>query len=386
MLGKRGPQISDDPQAEQRLLSQLMSSGVPDAIYFKDLRRRFVRLNEAECKILGIASPCDVIGQTADRLVSGKRARMWRREELDVLVTGNPLIDRVEKVMHDDGAVQWLSATKVAMRNNEGATVGLVGITRDITQHKLHERLKEQFISTVSHELRTPATAIMGSLSLVRSGAAGTLPKPAAHLIEIAGNNCQRLVHLINDILDLEKIEAGMMAFDLKPVDVRTLLKQEVEAIESFAGPYGVQVRLETTDAPAMVRADPDRLAQVVSNLLSNAVKFSPRGAEVVVGIEEAQGNCRIWVRDHGPGIPETFKKRIFDKFVQVAANEKNNKSGTGLGLSVVKQIVERLKGEVGFKPAPGGGTIFWITLPRLQESQEDRVRPAEAAKRSAGA
>jgi signal transduction histidine kinase len=120
-----------------------------------------------------------------------------------------------------------------------------------------------------------------------------------------------------------------------------------------------------------MVRADPARLSQVLSNLLSNAVKYSPRGAEVVVGIKDWHGRIRILVRDHGPGIPEKYKDRVFDKFIQVNANGAHQKSGTGLGLSIVKQIVERLDGEVGFESAPDGGTIFHVTLPRWKAGME---------------
>lgn len=349
----------------------LLHSDVPDAIFFKDVRRRYIRLNQAECRILGVTDPADVIGRSADHLLSGKRARMWRQEELDVIVTGVPLIDRVEKVAQPDGTTQWLSATKVPMRDETGAIVGLIGITRDITQHKLDEDHREQFISTVSHELRTPATSILGSLSLVSGGAAGTLPDPAVRLLKIANSNCERLVRIINDLLDLQKMELGMMVFDMKPVEVGALLEGEVESIQSFASPYGVTVELVRNDGQAMVRADGERLAQAVSNLLSNAVKFSPRGATVSVGCDTQDREVRIWVRDCGRGIPEAFKARIFDKFVQVGGETQNARAGTGLGLSVVKQIVERLHGAVGFEAAPCGGTTFWITLPSLRAADD---------------
>lgn len=188
------------------------------------------------------------------------------------------------------------------------------------------------------------------------------------HLLEIAHSNCQRLICLTNDFLDLEKIGSGRMVFDLKPLEVRALVEEEIEAIQGFATPYDVRVQLDPAAVQAVARADAIRLAQAVTNLLSNAVKFSPRGAEVVVGIENGESMIRIWVRDHGPGIPDEFKARIFQKFAQVDTPEARKRGGTGLGLSIVKEIVDRHDGEVGFEPAPGGGTIFHITVPRWEQ------------------
>ncbi len=360
--------VAEETDNAAQLLSQLLACGFPDAIFFKDARRRYISLNEMECQILGIAAPADVIGKTADRLIAAKRARLWRREEAEVLVTGVPLIDRVEAVERNDGSVRWLSSTKAPIRNREGLVTGLVGITRDITHHKLHEELKNQFLANMTHELRTPTTSIMGSVSLVASGAAGPLPERARGLLEIARTNGERLVRLINDILDLEKVEAGMMTFDLQHIDVRRLIEEEICRIQSFAAPYQVTVRLDPDAATGIVLADPGRLAQVMSNLLSNAIKFSPAGGEVTVAIATRAKRIRISVRDHGPGIPEAFRSRIFNKFIQVDKSDPRTRSGTGLGLCIVKQIVDHLKGEVGFEPAPGGGSVFYVTLP-LDES-----------------
>jgi PAS domain S-box-containing protein len=369
MLEKLAPStIAENEFPAAELLFQLLSCSLPDAICFKDVRRRYICLNDVEGRFLGVAAPQSLFGKTADRLLTAKRARLWRQEEAEVLVTGMPLIDRVEKIEHQDGTVQWLSATKTPIRNPQGNVVGLVAITRDITNYKLVEQLKDQFVSTISHELRTPVTSILGSLALVASGAAGSMPEPTRGLLEIARTNSQRLLHLINDILDLEKIETGMMVFDLERVDVRRLVEHEIASIHSFAEPYGVTVRLDPLAATGAVLADPRRLAQVVSNLLSNAVKFSPSGEEVVVGIENHPGRIRICVRDHGPGIPEALRHRIFDKFVQVKRTQARQK-GSGLGLSIVKEIVERMKGVVDFEPAPGGGTVFYVTFPCCDEA-----------------
>ena len=235
---------------------------------------------------------------------------------------------------------------------------------RYATERKRLERLKDEFVSTVSHELRTPLTSISGALGLLTGNAAGTLPKPMARLLAIAHTNSQRLVRLVNDILDIEKMQAGRVLFNFSRVEVRPLVAQAIEANRAFAEGYGVRVRLEDACTAADVRADPDRLLQVVTNLLSNAIKFSPSDSEVVVAIEKATDVVRISVRDHGVGIPVDFRPLIFEKFAQADAGDARQKGGTGLGLSIVKQIVDRLCGQVGFADAPGGGTLFHVQLP----------------------
>ena len=245
-------------------------------------------------------------------------------------------------------------------------TRGLLRALRYAGERKRLERLKDEFVSTVSHELRTPLTSIAGSLGLLMGNDAGSLSKSAARLLEIAYTNSKRLVRLVNDILDIEKLESGRVVFDLKKIQLRPLIEQTVEAISGYAEGHRVKVRIEAAAAMDDVRADTDRLAQVLTNLLSNAIKFSPPDGEVVIAVEkEIEVNAvRITVRDHGPGIPADFKSRIFKRFAQADATDARRKGGTGLGLSIAKQIIDRLGGEVGFADAPGGGTVFHVELP----------------------
>jgi PAS domain S-box-containing protein len=237
-------------------------------------------------------------------------------------------------------------------------------VIRDISARKHIERLKDEFVSTVSHELRTPLTSISGSLGLLAGQWASKLPESAARLLAIAHTNSQRLVRLINDILDIEKLESGRVVFNLSQVAVRSLVEHAIEDNRGFAENYGVRVRLDAASADLDVNADPDRLAQVITNLLSNAIKFSPANGEVLVAVERNESHVRITVRDHGSGVPDDFKLHIFEKFAQADATNTRQKGGTGLGLSIVKQIVERLGGKVGFDDAPGGGAIFYVELP----------------------
>jgi PAS domain S-box-containing protein len=245
----------------------------------------------------------------------------------------------------------------------------VLGVIVDISQRKHMERLKDEFVSTVSHELRTPLTSISGSLGLLVGQWSESMPESATRLVSIAHKNIQRLVRLINDILDIEKLESGHVVFNLARVDLCQLVQQAIEDNRGFAEEFGVQVRLDATSVGAEVNADPDRLAQVLTNLISNAIKFSSNGEDVVVAVEK-RGNTRVVsVRDHGPGIPAEFKSHIFEKFAQADGTNSRRKGGTGLGLSIVKQIVERLGGQVGFDDAPGGGTTFFVELPAWEDS-----------------
>jgi len=245
-----------------------------------------------------------------------------------------------------------------------GAASGVLAVIVDISERKRMDRLKDEFVSTVSHELRTPLTSIAGSLGLLIGGAVGNLPEPAARLIRIAQSNSQRLVRLINDILDIEKMESGQTTFKFKRLSARSLAEQVIEANRGYADGFYVRVSLDADSAVGEVYADPDRLAQVITNLLSNAIKFSPPDSEVLVAIDERDQTVRVTVRDHGPGIPNNFRPRIFEKFAQADATNARQKGGTGLGLSIVKQIVTRLGGAVGFRDAPDGGTVFYVDLP----------------------
>jgi signal transduction histidine kinase len=252
-------------------------------------------------------------------------------------------------------------------------TRGLMRALRYAIERKRLDQLKDEFVSTVSHELRTPLTSISASLGLLTGGADAKLPEATKRLIMIAHSNSLRLVRLVNDILDIEKMESGQIIFNFKRVDVRSLVEQAIAANREFAEGYGVRLCFDGSSVHE-VSADPDRLMQVITNLLSNAIKFSPPKAEVVVAIENRGEHTQITVRDHGPGIPADFRCRIFEKFAQADTSDARQKGGTGLGLSIVKQIVQRLGGEVGFSDAPGGGAVFYVELPRL-----DAVDPGDA-------
>jgi PAS domain S-box-containing protein len=262
-----------------------------------------------------------------------------------------------------------------------GEHVLVLAVIIDISERKRLERLKEEFVATVSHELRTPLTSIAGSLGLLAGQMPAAMSESQKKLVKIAQANCERLVRLINDILDMEKIESGRVAFEFSRINLRLAAEQAIEANRGFAEGFGVNVRLHDASVDAEVNADPDRLSQLITNLLSNAIKFSPRDAEVLVAVARAQiGNAfRVSVRDHGSGVPEGFKPHIFEKFAQAEGPESRIKGGTGLGLCIAQQIVERLGGQIGFEDALGGGTTFYVDLPAWEALRSEQHPPSSA-------
>lgn len=251
----------------------------------------------------------------------------------------------------------------------EGRVIGFFALGNDVTELKRIDRMKSEFVSTVSHELRTPLTSIRGSLGLIMGGVAGPLPDKAKALVDIARSNCERLIRLINDILDSEKIESGKVTFDLQPLDLQLLLEQAISANEGFATQHSVKVELKAEKFAVMVQADSDRLIQVVTNLLSNAIKFSPVNGTVKVRLRWKAGRARVEVSDSGPGIPGEFRGRIFQKFSQADSSDTRQKGGTGLGLSISRAIIERMDGSIGFSTEVGVGTTFYFELPEWNEA-----------------
>ena len=280
---------------------------------------------------------------------------------------GGRVLDFENRYLAKDGTYRWLS-----WRSSPDPERGLVyGVARDVQEQKRIEQMKNDFVSVVSHELRTPLTSIRGSLGLLASGVAGGLPEQARTLVEIAAKNSERLVRLINDILDIEKIESGQMGFRFVPLELEPVVEQALESNRAYADALGVELRHTATVPGARVWADPDRLLQVLANLLSNAAKFSPPDGVVEVALERLDGVLRVSVTDHGRGIPPEFRPQVFSKFAQADSSSTREKGGSGLGLSISKAIVERHGGRIGFESEPGVTTAFFFDLPEWGSERE---------------
>lgn len=240
-------------------------------------------------------------------------------------------------------------------------------IIHDATARRKVERLKSEFISTVSHELRTPLTSIKGALSIITSGSMGELPSSVKDLLGIANNNAERLSRLVNDILDIEKLEFGNVVLTLKPHAIYPLLKQSIDQNFGYGARYGVQLKLDADSEAAMaaiVNVDADRFLQIMANLISNAVKFSFLDGVVRVVLESDEEAVKVSVIDEGQGMADDFRQHIFQKFAQADASDTRRHDGTGLGLSITKVIIERMGGKIDYHSALGKGSTFFFTLP----------------------
>ncbi len=339
-----------------------------DGIVIRDsLSTKIIDVNDIFLRRLGYERD-EIIGASVDKfspLVNEQSAE----EKKKLLAQGT------------DKVIEWIHVRKdgtefpVSISNSKLKLDGrdvVLSFVRDITERKLAEIQKDEFVSTVSHELRTPLTSIKGSLGLIQSGTVGNLPDQVRNLLDIAYNNSERLTLLINDILDMEKIEAGKMDFHLQPMNIVSLINKALEANKGYGDAYDVAFVFQEPPEEMVVNGDEDRLMQVMANLMSNAAKFSPKGGQVELSISEEQKSYRIGVTDFGSGIPEDFRDRIFDKFSQVDGSNTRQKGGTGLGLSISQAIVMRHGGIIDFTTESDRGTTFFVDLPKFMDSAKE--------------
>lgn len=261
----------------------------------------------------------------------------------------------------------WVSATGRPLRDPDGQLIGGIMVLRDISERKLAEKRVSEFYSMVSHELRTPLTAIRASLGLMQGGVAGDLSEMSRQLVDIGREECDRLIRLINDILDIRKIEAGKLELKLIEVKPAQLIQTAMEGMKTVAEESGISLSADSS-AVGIITCDEDRILQVLTNLVSNAIKFSPAGAKVLVNSEWLDSEwMRFAVVDQGSGIPADQMQRLFQKFQQLDQSDTRSKGGTGLGLAICKAIVEEHHGKIGVHSVVGKGSTFFFDLPREQ-------------------
>jgi len=234
----------------------------------------------------------------------------------------------------------------------------------DVTERVETERLKDDFVTTINHELRTPLTAIRGALGLIRGGLGGELPAAAKNLVEMADRNSERLLLLISNILDVQKIGSGHLNLAHQPVDVGKLVRDALEINAPLARHAAVELVLQNDAAGAWVEGDAAKLEQVLTNLVSNAVKHSARNSEVDVRIDWIDSFVRVSVRDHGAGVPEHFHAQVFERFKRAPEDQAAQISGSGLGLYISRRIIEQHGGRIGFTSPSGQGALFFFELP----------------------
>jgi PAS domain S-box-containing protein len=356
-------QAFDRVQANEHRIQTIIEAA-QDPFIGMDMEGRITDWNTQAEVVFGWGRE-EVIGRQASALLLPPRfagtldATLQRfRDTGDLSILNRPL----ERVMVDRTGREIAVEIRIGLVST-GDLRFFSAFVHDISRRKEVERMKDEFISTVSHELRTPLTAIYGSLDLLASGMAGELPPDAKHLLGISHQSTERLIRLINDMLDLEKIASGKMEYRRLPQPLRPLVEQAVRDTQAYAEGLRVHLQLEPGPDPR-ADVDSDRIVQVCVNLLSNATKFSPPGATVQVALAAHDGVARISVVDCGPGVPPGFQERIFERFVQVDASDRRAKGGTGLGLAICRSIVEAHGGRIGFASEPGVRTEFYVELP----------------------
>lgn len=368
-LGAAVPAVALRRAMHDRMRDVALLQALPDEVWLIDIDRERV----VYCNAAGAAR-------------TGLRAGRMRKSSLADILPATQ-IERLRHVLQKPEA-----AEKTVLHCIQSSLRPLVApvdkgplrilLLKDITRELTEDKAKSDFISMVSHELRSPLTSIKGSMGLLLSNAAGELPTPARKLLDIAHRNAERLILIINDILDLQKIVDGGMEFDVQDVDASALIHEALAASSLFMQRFDLETRVVGADRPVALRSDPNRIIQVLGNLLTNAAKFSRAHGTVTITLSHTSEAVTIEVRDQGAGIPEAEQFKIFDRFADMSNSDRHQKGGSGLGLSICKAIVDSLDGSIGFESVEGIGSAFHITLPRGDDARfgvDERVDLREA-------
>lgn len=357
--------VAADVLAERAESIRAILDTVVDAIITIDSSGTILTFNPAAERMFGTGRE-KVLGQNVSTLMTGKHRTDHSRYIARYLTGRTKNVigkNREFTAQKADGTIFPIELAVGEMF--VGKSLRFVGIIRDITERKQLERIKREFISTVSHELKTPLTSITGALGLARSGAVGTLTEQMQNIIDIAYRNSERLGVLVTDILDIEKIDAGQMSYEMQACDIGGLIAECVAGMQPFASEFGVSIEVASVAEEPTFTGDPGRITQVISNLLSNAVKFSKSGQHVEVGSLSTKDVMMFTVKDYGEGIPEALQERIFTRFFRVDSADDRHSSGTGLGLSICRPIAEAHGGTLTVESGLGEGSIFTVRIPR---------------------
>jgi PAS domain S-box-containing protein len=346
--------------SEQKL--SILYSQAPVAIVLNDATHgRFLDCNPEFARMVGYGLG-EILGMTYLTMTPAEYVESDKREKQSLLENGR--YGPYEKLLiHKNGQLIPVLMNGVLIDTPAGGR-HIWTFIQDITERKRIEQMKNEFVSAVSHELRTPLTSISGSLGLIASGMLGSLPDNVHGMLSIAHKNAQRLTLLINDLLDMEKILAGKMAFDMQVQALPPILQTALEANKAYADSFGIRLFLQVEEADLPVNIDSRRLQQVLANFISNAIKFSPEGGQVDITLSRQNDCVKIAVIDRGPGISEEFRARIFQKFSQADSSDSRQRGGTGLGLAISKALVEKMDGSIGFESALGKGSTFFALFP----------------------
>ncbi|WP_437578420.1 ATP-binding protein [Sorangium sp. So ce887] len=367
---------------QQQAVLKYVIANVPHAIFWKDREGRFLGgnqnfLNDTNTKVLE-----NLVGKTDFDVWGTHDAESFVRVDREVMERGTPFLDIEEPLRRPDGERRVLLTSKVPIRDERGDVTGLLGIYADITERKRMEtelqkakeaadaaaRAKGEFLTVMSHELRTPLSLILGPLESLLSSQDEPLSPRVRTDLERIQRSGRRLRRLVDDVLDYQKIEAGKMQVDWEAVDVKELVADMVDEARPAAERGGVQLSLRVDPALKMVPLDRRKFEKIALNLLGNALKFTPPGGRVEVGLRTANGEFELSVEDTGPGIPLDQRHLLFQRFQQIDASATRKHEGTGIGLSLAKELTELMGGTLGVESEPGVGSRFFVRLPRAAD------------------
>ena len=349
------------------LLTALLDS-IPDIVFFKDIQGTYLGCNPEMARLVG--RPRDeILGRRDDALFPKDAADEFKANDMLVLAEGIPRRNE-ESLIYPDGTRVMVDTFKAPLRDKDGKTIGLLGVSRNITERKRLEIAKDDFVNMVSHELRTPLTSIKEAIALVTEGAAGPINDEQLELLAAAKRNVDRLARLINDVLNLQKLQAGRIDFHMAPGDINEVLRDVQALMLPMARDKGVALVLDLDPAVPATVFDRDKLTQVATNLAHNALKFTDAGNVTLASAREGDGAIRIIISDTGMGIPEEEIKNLFKAFSQVSSVARSKSGSTGLGLAISKEIITAHHGRIWVESRLGRGSRFHILIP--QPSQKE--------------
>lgn len=379
-------------QSEQQL--RLITNALPVLIAYVDDQQQYCFNNQAYEDWLG-QSPSDIYGQHLQQ-VWGQDRYQRIQAQVEAALAGQ-VVTYEDDIVLKDGNVRSVDTTYIPHRDDDKTVKGFFALTSDISDRKAIERMKDEFISVVSHELRTPLTSLHSALKILATGRLGNLSAEGQQMLAIADESTERLVRLVNNVLDLQRIESGKVVMELQACNAVNLMTQAAEAMQAMAQQQGVTLMIQPEDIP--VWADADYILQTLTNLLSNAIKFSAPGGNVWLTVArnhsgtqaqsetpqsstakpQPQDEVVFRVRDEGQGIPADQLERIFERFQQVDSSDARKKGGTGLGLAICRKIIEQHNGRIWAESTPGYGSTFAFTLPALVQPKVKKRKARSA-------
>ncbi len=379
--------LAEDALFHERYLLNSLLASVPDAIYFKDARGRFIRANHALAARLGLTDPRQAVGKTGFELPGVENALSVHQQDDAVLRSGLAQHYELERREGPDGREAWDLVTRLPLSDPGGAIVGIIGIFRDVTEQKRTEQRiveavarRDQFLAMLSHELRNPLGAVVTATQLLKAQESGGSPERNERLLDVLVRQSQQMARLLDDLLEASRVTQDKIELRKRTVDIRPILRESIEVAREPMQTRQIELRFELDERPMVVECDPARLQQILANLLNNAAKYTPIGGHVEVSASIQDDMAVLSVKDDGVGIPPETLSEVFELFVQSTRTLDRSEGGLGVGLTLVRGLVERHGGTVEARSdGVGHGSEFVVRLPLSTDAPASQVPPPEA-------